>query len=213
MAVANHLHNSSYHNLPWPEAEAMASTGEAIVELVGGQYDEQQAPQQAQEQHGQRAPEQHGWQQPQEQHGWYRDNYRDNYGRGSGSGNWSEDNPGTGKGGGKDKGDPQPPTEPPPRVAEPPPRVRRSSTRSRSPPAPPPQQLARRSRSRSQGVVEIRPTIVQTILDSLERAVQASEHSAQLCRTAAQAFTDQTATLRSSQRLLQESLVQANRRR
>ena len=57
----------------------------------------------------------------------------------------------------------------------------------------------------------MRATFVQTILDSVERAVQASEHSAQLCRTAAQAFSDQAATLRSSQRLLQEALI-ANRR-
>ena len=70
----------------------------------------------------------------------------------------------------------------------------------------------RRSRSRSPRRVEIRASQLQTILDSLERAAQASEYSATLSRTAAKAFEDQAATLRTSQRLVQEALVHSTRR-
>ena len=69
----------------------------------------------------------------------------------------------------------------------------------------------RRERSRSPRRVSMRASELQTILDSLERAAQASEYSANLSRTAAKAFDDQAATLRASQRLLQEALVHSTR--
>ena len=65
----------------------------------------------------------------------------------------------------------------------------------------------RSPRSRSPRRVSIRASQLQTILDSLERAAQASEYSATLSRTAAKAFEDQAAALRASQRLMQEALL------
>ena len=60
-------------------------------------------------------------------------------------------------------------------------------------------------------MVSVRAAELQSALDSVNKAVLASLHSARLCMTAGQAFADQAATLRESQRLLQEALIVARR--
>ena len=64
-----------------------------------------------------------------------------------------------------------------------------------------------RSRSPKPRSITIRASKLQTIMDSLERAAQASEYSATLSRSAAKAFDDQAATLRNSQRLLADAMA------
>ena len=58
--------------------------------------------------------------------------------------------------------------------------------------------------------VRMRVGQVQHIVDALNRATKASEHAAQISRSAATAFEDQAATLRQAQNLLQD--LTANRR-
>ena len=49
---------------------------------------------------------------------------------------------------------------------------------------------------------------MEGVVDSLGRAIAASDHVAQLARATATAFDDQAATLRAAQRLMQGLMVQ-----
>ena len=206
IAVANHLHTSTYHNKEWAEALQLAQTEEACVE---------------EEESGSELPDDDTWG-PWQPGGLARGSTDAEEvvpeARMPGKGM-----PGKGKSGGSGKGgsgtEPSLPTDPgapaaasrpqqwdaafpPPDAAMPLPcfsAAGRPEGRpegkgggkggvvpeaDRGPPAAPARQ---RSRSRSPARIELRATFVQAILDSVERAVQASEHAAQLCRTAAQA--------------------------
>ena len=60
-------------------------------------------------------------------------------------------------------------------------------------------------------MVSVRAAALQSALDSVNKAVMASLHSARLCSHAGQAFADQAAALRESHGLLQEALMAGRR--
>jgi len=62
-------------------------------------------------------------------------------------------------------------------------------------------------RSRSPPSVKVRVGQLQNLTDALDRAISASDHAANISRSAAKVFDDQAATLRQTQTLLNNILI------
>ena len=60
-------------------------------------------------------------------------------------------------------------------------------------------------------MVSVRAATLQSALDSVNKAVMASLHSARICTHAGKAFADQAAVLRESQWMLGEALMASSR--
>jgi hypothetical protein len=192
-AVANHLASSSYHEMEWEEAQQQADNEHFILEF------EDEAEEVEQEGHkGELGPTRWSNSEVDQGEGKSHKGEVDQGGCKSHKGELglkSLKGEGKGKGGKGHKGNKS--SSAPTSGSG----GRQHETRLslRSP--------RRSPRSRSPRRVSIRASQLQTILDSLERAAQASEYSATLSRTAAKAFEDQAAALRASQRLMQEALL------